>query len=260
MRTLGRALSCFSDFVTLQPVFGESCADSPAVYTRLMIARRSGTNSDTLIKIAFGRVWRRSKWNEDSDSSARVFRSRGTGDADLSAAPRDELFGNPKADTGAENALGGEKRFEHARQVVLLDPYAGIANHDFNAVMRRAEHISRRDAKDASLLHGVDCIGDDVGEDLQHLSPADVDFLQVVEAGIDRNLRREHLGVVDRQHVLNQFMEMDVDRRACVLVVPKCLARDVRDALQFLFRGDEELVDTAFRGGLLAGEEDDVDQ
>ena len=125
------------------------------------------------------------KWNKYCYGGSGVLWCCAAGDCDLSTASTDELLCNPETDAGAENSLGGEEGLEDARQIILVDADAGVADDDLDAIQGSSEYVASGDGENSALFHGIDGVRDYIREHLKHLTFADTDLLQVVEAGVN---------------------------------------------------------------------------
>src|SRR5581483_5415174 len=146
-------------------------------------------------------------------------------------------FDDPEANSGTHISLGGEERLEHFGKVVLPNSGAAVGELDLNAI--RVEPSSGVDAENTALRHGVDGIGDDVGEDLHHLASAGKEGGMIVKAAIGGDVRRCKFALIDGEHVLDDILKNNRRWCAVVAIVAERLAGDVRDALQLGLGGAE---------------------
>ena len=115
--------------------------------------------------------------------------------------------------------------------MLFLYSDAIVLDNRLNSVSRGAEMISRRDVKRSRSAHGIHCVCDDVGENLDHLAFAGDNLLQVVEAGVHRNVIRQKLCAIDGKYSFDQTMQMNLYGRTRISVVTQRLASEVRDTL-----------------------------
>src|SRR5271166_2412634 len=89
---------------------------------------------------------------------------------DASAVPFNDLFRNVQPQSGADFFLGGEEWFEDSLQMFRSDTGPIVLDtelHHFPAIALDARYV---DLQRSIRVHGVDRIGDEVGDHLSQLT------------------------------------------------------------------------------------------
>ena len=112
-----------------------------------------------------------------------MVRAGGAGaDADGAAVFVDELFADPEAEAGADGALGGEEGVEHLFGGGGGDAVAAVGDGDADAGLAGGgvEGGGGADDDAAVVVDGVECVGEEVGEDLAEFAGDAEDVERVV--------------------------------------------------------------------------------
>src|SRR5581483_3897195 len=172
------------------------------------------------------------------DPGAVFFGVGGAFDPDFAAVALDELLCHEQADAGADGHAGGEEGVEDFVQVLLGNPHAVVFDGEEDAGTGCLD-VRDAEAETAAVAHGVDGVGEQVGDDLHHLAAAKYDFGFRVDAAVDLDAVGEAAGSVDGERVLGELGKRDADCGGVLAVVAEGLLGDMGDAVELDLGGRE---------------------
>ena len=171
---------------------------------------------------------------------------------------RDDLFADPEAEAVTGVALGGEEGFEEALDDLGRDAGAGVGDGEDDASLAGAPAggFAGADEEGAAggthrvllcVIHGVERVGDEVGEDLADLAAEAAEGVLCAQACQDTGARVAQLSGVDVQDLGGQCGGVDLLRAGGLAVKAQGLGGDGGDAAQFDVRGVEVSADIVGR-------------
>gem|GEM_PF-5355032 len=83
-----------------------------------------------------------------------------------------ELLGDPEAESGAGGAFGGKEGIEDLLALLRMDAVAVVRDiqpHTVSPPVRAGRRLAQMNADDAAAGHGIQTVGEQVGEDLHDL-------------------------------------------------------------------------------------------
>ena len=171
----------------------------------------------------------------------------------------DDALGDPETETRSGESFRCEEWTEEALLGLRRHASASVGDGDGDAGFAVApiDGLTSAQVERATGGHRVQCIADEVGENLTDLSLEAMDVSHRTAEAIDVDVRVGDAALVDGEDVADELGEIDLLRAGGLLVEAKGLRGDGRDAAKFDFSCPDVLARLLEATGVL-GEVEEV--
>ena len=178
---------------------------------------------------------------EESEDSAMVDGVPRAAEAEAALVAVDDAGGDPEAEAGAVELLGGVEGLEDAGADGGGHAMSGVGDGDADAWARAVAGVVSgvvgADAEVApSLTHGVDGVGDEVVENLADVVLEAEDFGVAVEGGLDGDAGVGQPALVEVKNVIDKIAGADGGGADGLAMEAQRLGGDLADAGEFALR------------------------